>query len=110
MRRLYCREHYVASAAEAADLGFADDDGAALFRAAGCERCDRGYRGRVGVHQLMVVDEDVRRVILARGTYEEIAAVAATAGMRTLWDDGLEKALAGLTSVEELRRVLTDLG
>ena len=112
VRRLcvYCREHYIATPAEAADLGLADEEGLVLFRAAGCERCDRGYRGRVGVHQLMVVDDDVRRVILTRGTYEEIAAAAATAGMRSLWDDGLQKALAGLTSVEELRRVLTDLG
>jgi type II secretory ATPase GspE/PulE/Tfp pilus assembly ATPase PilB-like protein len=54
----------------------------------------------------MLVDEEIRRLALARAPYEQVAEAAAAAGMRTLWDDGLEKALAGLTSVEELRSAL----
>ena len=105
-RRLcvHCRERYVAAPAEAAELGLADAE-PLLFRARGCDHCDRGYSGQIGLHQLMLVDDEVRRLALAEATYDEIAAVAAAAGMRTLWDDGLEKAVAGLTSVDELRRV-----
>ncbi|MDX6448156.1 MAG: hypothetical protein QOD08_619, partial [Gaiellaceae bacterium] len=44
-----------------------------------------------------------------RGSYEQVANAAGAAGMRTLWDDGLEKALAGLTSIDELRRALADV-
>jgi type IV pilus assembly protein PilB len=108
VRRLcvHCRERYRPSSGEAAGL----DEDAFLFRAAGCERCDRGYRGQIGVHQLMLVDEDIRRLALARAAYEQVAEAAAAAGMRTLWDDGLEKALAGLTSIEELRSALASTG
>jgi general secretion pathway protein E len=57
----------------------------------------------------MLVDDDLTKIILARGSYEDVAKTATEAGMRTLWEDGLEKALAGLTSVEELRRALADV-
>jgi type IV pilus assembly protein PilB len=108
VRRLcvHCREQYHAAPAEAGELG---EDDAVLFRAGGCAECDRGYRGQIGLHQLMLVDEDLTRIILERGSYEDIAKAATAAGMRTLWDDGLEKALAGLTSIDELRRALADV-
>jgi type IV pilus assembly protein PilB len=109
VRRLcvHCREHDRATRAEAAELDLEDDS--VLFRAGGCDQCDRGYRGQIGLHQLMLVDDEVKRIVLDRGSYEQVANAAATAGMRTLWDDGLEKALAGLTSIDELRRALADL-
>ena len=110
VRRLcvHCREQYHASAAEAAELELSEAE-AVLYRARGCPNCDRGYRGQIGLHQLMLVDDDLTKIILARGSYEEIAKAAAAAGMRTLWDDGLAKAVAGLTSVDELRRALMDV-
>jgi type II secretory ATPase GspE/PulE/Tfp pilus assembly ATPase PilB-like protein len=110
VRRLcvHCREHYRATPAEAAELDLGEED-VVLFRAGGCADCDRGYRGQIGLHQLMLVDDGLTRIILDQGSYEEIANSAAAAGMRTLWDDGLEKALAGLTSVDELRRALVDV-
>jgi type II secretory ATPase GspE/PulE/Tfp pilus assembly ATPase PilB-like protein len=109
VRRLciHCREHHVASAPEAAELGL--EEGARLFRAQGCAHCDRGYRGQIGLHQLMVVDDDMRRLVLERASYETIAEHALASGTKTLWDDGLSKALAGLTSIEELRRALADV-
>jgi type II secretory ATPase GspE/PulE/Tfp pilus assembly ATPase PilB-like protein len=55
------------------------------------------------------MDEELRGLTLERASYDEIAAAAARGGMKTLWDDGLDKAMAGLTSVEELRRTLTDV-
>jgi general secretion pathway protein E len=54
----------------------------------------------------MLVDDEIRRLALARASYEAVKAAATAAGMRSLWQDGLAKALAGLTSVEELRAAL----
>jgi type IV pilus assembly protein PilB len=104
-RRLcvHCRERYRPAAGETAGL----DDGAYLFRAKGCERCDRGFRGQIGIHQLMLVDAEISRLALRRAFYDEVLQAATARGMRTLWDDGLEKALAGLTSVDELRSALS---
>jgi type IV pilus assembly protein PilB len=110
-RRLcvHCREHYRPSAAEADELGIASEDDVLLFRARGCPQCDRGYRGQIGLHELMLVDDEIQRLILARAPYDEVLRATQASGMVTLWDDGLQKALAGLTSVEELRRALADV-
>jgi len=106
VRRLcvHCRERYAPTPAERAELGL--DEGELLFKAHGCPECDRGYRGQIGIHQLMLVDDEIRELTLARAPYEAIASTAAAAGTRTLWEDGLAKALAGLTSVDELRAAL----
>jgi len=110
VRRLcvHCRERYSPTPGEAALLeGHGDER--LLFRAGGCDRCERGYRGQVGVHQLMLLDDNLRRLVLERESYEKICEAATAGGMRTLWDDGLEKALAGITSVDELRSTLADV-
>jgi hypothetical protein len=109
VRRLcvHCRERYQPTPGEATLLEEHGDE--LLFRATGCDRCDRGYRGQIGVHQLMLLDEELRRLVLRRASYEEVCEAAAAGGMRTLWDDGLEKAVAGLTSVDELRSALADV-
>jgi type II secretory ATPase GspE/PulE/Tfp pilus assembly ATPase PilB-like protein len=106
VRRLcvFCRERFEPSPYERTELGL-DDGEHHLFRAHGCAHCDRGYRGQTGIHQLMVVDDDVRRLTLARASHEEVTAAARAAGMRSLWEDGLEKAAAGITSIDEIRRV-----
>ena len=109
VRRLciHCRERVHPTRAEAAELRL--PEGEFLFRAVGCEQCDRGYRGQIGIHQLMVIDDELRDLTLARTPYEAVACAAAAGGMRTLWDDGVQKVVAGLTTVDELRRALTDL-
>jgi type IV pilus assembly protein PilB len=87
--------------------GFAD--AAEPLRArepAGCVRCAHtGYRGRVGIYELMEVDDDVRALIVEKRPAEEIAAAAERAGMRRLRAAGLAKVEAGLTSLPELLRV-----
>jgi type II secretory ATPase GspE/PulE/Tfp pilus assembly ATPase PilB-like protein len=110
VRRLcvYCREQYAPTPGEVAELELGGDE-PVLYRARGCTHCDRGYCGQIGLHQLMLVDEELTRIILGLGSYDEIAQTARAAGMRTLWDDGLEKALSGLTSIDELRRALADV-
>jgi type IV pilus assembly protein PilB len=86
----------------------ASTDGMALYRKRGCPRCNQtGYRGRIGIFQLMQMDEDLETLAARKASREEIERCAMGNGMRTLWDDGLAKVAAGLTSVEELARVTT---
>jgi type IV pilus assembly protein PilB len=85
----------------------AASDGMAFYRKKGCPRCNQtGYKGRVGVYQLLTMTESIAQLAVARGSREEVERAAMEAGMRSLWDDGLAKVAAGLTSVEELARVL----
>ncbi len=77
-----------------------------LKRGRGCDECgDSGYRGRLAVHELMVCTEAVREAIKAGGAVRAIQEVAVAEGMRTLRMDGVEKILAGLTDLEQIRRV-----
>ncbi len=81
-------------------------DGMALYRKHGCPRCGRtGYRGRIGIFQLLTMSETIERLAAEKASREEIERAAIDEGMRTLWDDGLAKVAAGLTSLEELARV-----
>jgi len=66
----------------------------------------RGYRGRGGVFQFLTMTEEVCRLAAREAPTHEIEAAAAAAGMRTLWEDGVDKVVAGLTTVDELRRIL----
>jgi type IV pilus assembly protein PilB len=82
-------------------------DGARFFRKVGCPRCSKtGYRGRVGVFQFLRMNEELEHLTAGKASRDEIEAAAVRSGMRTLWDDGLDKVVAGLTSVEELARVV----
>ncbi len=85
----------------------AASDGAAFYRKRGCPRCGHsGYKGRIGVYQLMVMSEELESLAVSRASREELERAAISLGMRTLWDDGLAKVAAGVTSLEELSRVL----
>ena len=79
-----------------------------LFRRNGCVRCRQtGYKGRVGIFQLLEMDEELSTLAAAKASHEELERAAMASGMSTLWADGIEKVLAGLTSLEELARVTT---
>ena len=78
-----------------------------LYRARGCSRCNNtGYKGRLGIYEVMVVSEAIRRLIVERKSADEVSRVATAEGMRTLREDGLEKVLQGMTSMEEIARVI----
>jgi type II secretory ATPase GspE/PulE/Tfp pilus assembly ATPase PilB-like protein len=77
-----------------------------LYRAKGCPRCDRtGYKGRIGLFELLVADASIKRLVQTRAPVSEIAAAATAAGMRTLKQDGIDKVVRGLTDVQQVRAV-----
>ncbi|MBV8504103.1 MAG: type IV-A pilus assembly ATPase PilB [Paucibacter sp.] len=72
------------------------------YRAVGCQNCNNGYRGRVGVYQVMPITEEIQRIILAEGTSMDIAAQAQKEGVRDLRQFGLVKVRVGVTTLEEV--------
>jgi type IV pilus assembly protein PilB len=84
----------------------AASDGMVFYRKKGCPRCNQtGYKGRIGIYQLLTMTETLEGLAVRNASREEIERAAIGEGMRTLWDDGLAKVAAGLTSIEELARV-----
>ena len=108
-----CCEMYTPTAEELMQAHISPETAAAregmvLYRKIGCPRCNRtGYKGRIGIFQMLMMNEEVEALAARNATRDEIERAAAAGGMRTLWDDGVAKAAAGLTSLEELARVIT---
>ena len=83
--------------------------GQSMYQATGCEHCrGTGYQGRGAIHELLVVDETLRSAILQGHDAGALQALAVQGGMLTLYDDGLRKVAAGVTSLDELLRVTQD--
>ena len=77
-----------------------------LFRAVGCDKCNKtGYKGRVGLHELLVADDAVKKLIQERARVAELFAQSVEGGMRTLKMDGMEKVMMGLTDIKMVRQV-----
>jgi type IV pilus assembly protein PilB len=84
--------------------------GAEPYEPVGCSRCSgSGYRGRVGIYEVMEISEPIRAMVLARAAVDDIVAVAVSEGMRRLRDDGLFKVREGLTSIAEIERITTSM-
>ena len=78
-----------------------------LYRPKGCSRCNNtGYKGRLGIYEVMVMSEAIRRLTVERKSADEISRVAQAEGMRNLREDGIDKVLLGQTSIEEIARVI----
>ncbi len=109
----HCAEPYLPTYDELQGLHLSEDmeaalDGATFHRRRGCARCGQtGYRGRVGVFQLLSMSERLEQLAAEKAPREEIERAAVEEGMRTMWEDGVGKVAAGITSVEELARVCT---
>ncbi len=89
------------------NLDILDKGEVTFYRGRGCDTCKgTGYKGRVGVYELMPVTDKVRELILARASSYAIREAAIEAGMRTLKDDAMEKILLGITTLEESLRVI----
>ena len=78
-----------------------------LFRGKGCDNCrNTGYKGRIGIFELMIVDNKIRYLILEKAPTENIRGAAINNGMRTLYQEGLEIVRKGVTTIEEVARVV----
>ncbi len=78
-----------------------------VYSPEGCGSCaNTGYRGRLALHEILLVDEEIQRLAVERRPSDEIKVAALAAGMTTLWQDGIEKVATGVTSLEEIMRVV----
>jgi general secretion pathway protein E/type IV pilus assembly protein PilB len=102
---VHCREEYEPDVSQLpGDLIL--KPGQKLFRGAGCRECrDCGYRGRIGIYELLVINDQLREMIVQRRSAQDLLVVAKRQGMHMIRDDGWEKVVGGLTTVEEIARV-----
>ncbi len=100
-----CREQYTPDPSEL-PADFKIEKGTKLFRGAGCRDCrGSGYRGRLGIYELLSIDEEIREMIVHRKSAGDILVVAREKGIELMREDGWTKVLDGTTSVEEINRV-----
>jgi len=103
----HCKRVQKISEAVLAEHGLA---GAEPYEPVGCSRCaGSGYRGRLGLYEVMTVSEPIRALILERSSVDEMVAIATSEGMQRLRDDGLAKVREGLTSIAEIERMTNSL-
>jgi type II secretory ATPase GspE/PulE/Tfp pilus assembly ATPase PilB-like protein len=89
------------------ELGAETGGNVNLFRGAGCDHCrNTGYKGRTGVHELLLVSDDIRDEILHKSPSHVIRGMAVDRGMRSLQADAVQKILLGVTTVDEVLRVI----
>ncbi len=101
-----CREPYAITPSESAELEIKPSPGTTVYRAKGCEKCfNTGYLGRKAIYELLMVDDEVRQLIMKNSDAATIKSLATQRGMRTLRQDGADNILQGITSVEEVVRV-----
>jgi type IV pilus assembly protein PilB len=102
-----CKRPVTLEASVLQGSGFAVHEDVEAYEAVGCTRCGGGgYRGRIGVYEIMPVSDAIRDLTLHSASADQIAATARAEGMRTLREDAFEKVRAGVTSIEEVMRVL----
>jgi type IV pilus assembly protein PilB len=103
----HCKRPQTVSEAVLAEHGLS---GAQPYEPVGCSRCaGTGYRGRLGLYEVMTVSEPIRALILERASVDAMVTVAISEGMRRLRDDGLTKVREGLTSIAEIERMTNSL-
>ena len=101
----YCRQPYTPTPQELKDLGLTTFNGT-FYRGKGCEHCmGTGYLGRTAIYEILVIDKEIKRLILEGKDSDEIKEFAVSKGMKTLRDDGAEKVKMGITTPEEVLRV-----
>ncbi|HEX9801732.1 MAG TPA: type II secretion system ATPase GspE, partial [Gammaproteobacteria bacterium] len=105
----HCRERYELLPEMARELQIPmaqDGEAIKLYRAVGCEQCKgSGYRGRTAILEVLPITDELRSMVLRHAELREMNAAARASGMRPMYEDGLDKAIAGITSLEEVLRV-----
>jgi type IV pilus assembly protein PilB len=107
-----CRRQYTPTTETLRALNITEADAAniSFYRPVGCDACHQtGYRGRIGIYEVMRISDRLRRMIAQRASEDSVREVAASTGMLTLGDDALAKVKAGVTTAEELLRVVTEV-
>jgi general secretion pathway protein E len=98
-----CRKSHETSGAELSEIGLELPVGRTIYSAAGCDACDNsGYQGRTGIFELLVLDEELRRMVSEGVSQQQLAEFAMKKGYHSYREDGVEKILRGITTVEEV--------
>ena len=106
-----CRENYVPSAKLLEEVGLSSSKQVKFYRGRGCDKClHTGYKSRVGIFELMLPDDVIRALTVAKASSTEIRKAAIKNGMKTMQEDGIEKVKAGITTLEEVLRVTQQEG
>lgn len=103
-----CKEEYAPTREALSDMGYDGPRSSEVkfYRGKGCPKClGTGYKGRIGIFELMLADEKIRALITAKAPLDEIKRQAENSGMASLKDDGMQKAKEGLTTAEEVLRI-----
>lgn len=101
-----CKTEYDPTPEELSEIGLDPKKVGRLWKGAGCSQCQStGYKGRLGIYELMLIDDDIRKLILQNVDAASIKNVARQKGLRTLREDGADKVLAGITTPSEVARV-----
>lgn len=104
-----CKEEYEPSGEvlRISKILFNKDEKIKLWRSRGCNKCyDTGFKGRTGIYEIMLIDKEIENLCIEKRSSEEIKEAAVRNGMKTLWEDGIEKVKMGITSLEEMMRVV----
>ncbi len=109
-RRLcpHCKQSHHIPDSELLEMGYTQQEvseGITLYKPVGCEECSNGYKGRVGIYEMLPMSESIANLIMEGGNSLQIADMAIKEGMMTLYRSGLEKARMGITSLAEVNRV-----
>ena len=102
-----CKTEYLASPELIDQYGWQDKGNVRLSKGRGCAECyDSGYRGRIGIHEIIEADTDLQRLIIANASRDELTAYLDQHKVRLLFDDGIERVLESKTTIEEIWRVV----
>jgi type IV pilus assembly protein PilB len=104
---LRCKEEYEPTESALIEFGLSGlPKGTTLFRGRGCHFCaDTGYKGRIAINEILVVTEDMKDAIFGDVTTSKLRLLAVASGLRDMYFDGVQKAVAGITTMDEVRRV-----
>ncbi|HDK41725.1 MAG TPA: type II/IV secretion system protein, partial [Nitrospirae bacterium] len=98
-----CKKQYGPDSGLLKELDLPAD--AKYYRSEGCDYCNGiGYKGRIGIYEILVISREVRKLIDGKSSENEIIKMARSQGMRSMFEDGLRKALKGITTIDEVRR------
>jgi type IV pilus assembly protein PilB len=103
---MHCRQPLQLPTHSLLSAGFAENEKTTVYTAPGCVHCMKGYYGRTAVYEMLPITEEFVQLMLAQGNTQALTQLAKQQGMQTLRASALEKIRAGITSIEEMNRVL----